>query len=129
MSETHLCESRKSTPVSPMWPAEDTWRVLPNGDRTCSFCGSLHPDDWTRLSKDVLDSTSETWIERSDKGYKFYVHQKGVRNDLEGGIKFYTWHIPSEEWAKEANLLWPDVQRLSKTKIEARMNKLRKSLQ
>ena len=124
MSETHLCESRKSTPVSPMWPAEDTWRVLPNGDRTCSFCGSLHPDDWMRLSKEALDPASETEIEKSDKGYKFYVHQKGVRNALEGGIKFYSWHIPTEEWASEANKTWLDVARASAAKREARMAKL-----
>lgn len=36
-------------------------------------------------------------IEPSDKGYKVYVHQPGVRNAHEGGIKFYMQHVPRGE--------------------------------
>lgn len=114
--ETHLCLSRATTPPAPFWPEKDTWRMRPNGDRCCSFCGSLHPDDWLRLMKEAADPEKETSIEMSTKTYKFYVRQKGVSSATEGGIKFYTWHIPSKEWAAEANKLHEDVLKASAVK-------------
>lgn len=66
----------------------DGWHVLPNGDRTCTFCGSLHPDDVLRL----LD-VPEVQFTTTDKSYKFYVRQPGVANAREGGIKFYVHHV------------------------------------
>ena len=122
--ESHLCGSRAHTPIPSTWPAEDTWHVRPNGDRCCSFCGSLHPDDWLRLMKEAAKPESKTVIYRSDKGYKFYVQQEGVANASEGGIKFYTWHIPSEEWASEANALHRDVVAASAAKRAAQMKVL-----
>jgi hypothetical protein len=121
--ETHLCLSRATTPISASWPERDTWDTRPNGDRCCSFCGSLHPDDWLRLMKDAANPESKTIIDRSDKGYKFYVQQESVANASEGGIKFYTWHIPSEEWAAEANAIHREVvsnsaaKRAAQTKV------------
>ena len=35
-------------------------------------------------------------VEPSDKSYKVYIHQPGVRNAMEGGIKFYTHHLPRD---------------------------------
>lgn len=123
-AETHLCQSRASTPPAKFWPEKDTWNTRPNGDRCCSFCGSLHPDDWLRLMKDAADMSSETVIDPTDKGYKFYVRQKGVKNASEGGIKFYTWHIPSDEWAAEANALHPSVVAVSRHKNAVAMQDL-----
>ena len=122
--ETHFCPSRESTPKISGWPDHDTWRVLPNGDRTCSFCGSLHPDDWMRLMDAAKDPDTKTWIDPSDKGYKFYVHQDGVANASDGGIKFYTWHIPSDEWAAKANAIHKEVLVASQSKMAARMARL-----
>jgi len=121
IEEHHLCPSRPGTPKAPGYPETDTWRVLPNGDRTCSFCGSLHPDDWLRLMGEAKDPESRTLIDKSNKGYKFYVHQAGVQNALEGGIKFYNWHIPSADWAAQANAMHQEVMVASRKKLEARM--------
>lgn len=100
--EELICPERKNVPHQADKPS-DTWRVLPNGDRTCSFCGSLHPDDYLRILKLAADEASPVTCERAvGKAYKWYVDQPGVRNALEGGIKFYTWHIPTEAWAAEA---------------------------
>jgi hypothetical protein len=80
---------------------KDHWlRFKTNGDRTCSYCGSLHPDDMFRLVKASADAPEDAphgsvvEIEPSDKPYKIYVNQPGVRNAHEGGIKFYTQHLP-----------------------------------
>lgn len=78
-----------------------------------------------RLMRDACDDTSETHIERATgKTYKFYVHQKDVSNALDGGIKFYVWHIPSDAWANEANALWPTVMSKSRKKQDAHFAKL-----
>jgi len=75
----------------------DTWEYSPNGDRICSFCGSLHPDDFMELVRQAAEGGAEevVEIEPSDKSYKIYVGRQSVRNASVGGIKFYTWHLPS----------------------------------
>ena len=70
----------------------DTWEYCPNGDRTCSFCGSLHPEDFLALVRLAAEG-QPVEIEPSDKSYKIYVGRRTVRNASEGGIKFYTWHL------------------------------------
>lgn len=79
----------------------DRWlKHKTNGDRTCNFCGSLHFEDFTRLvavaaaAPEDAPYRSVVEIEPSDKNYKVYVYQPGVRNASEGGIKFYMQHVP-----------------------------------
>ncbi|HEX5426631.1 MAG TPA: hypothetical protein VFW94_24135 [Candidatus Acidoferrales bacterium] len=86
---------------------QDHWdRHKSNGDRVCSYCGSLHPDDFLRLVHEAATAPDDAShgtvpeIEPSDKGYKIYVHQPGVRNAMEGGIKFYTHHLPRDAEGK-----------------------------
>jgi len=85
----------------------DYWeKFKSNGNRVCSFCGSLHPDDLFELVRTAANAPLEAEyhsvpeIEPSDKSYKIYVHQPGVRNAHEGGIKFYTHHLPRDEEGK-----------------------------
>lgn len=80
---------------------QDRWLKFKSIDnRVCSFCGSLHPDDFFRLVKEASEAPDDAeygtfpMIEPSDKGYKIYVRQPGVRNAHEGGIKFYMQHFP-----------------------------------
>lgn len=79
----------------------DHWQKFKtNGNRVCSYCGSLHPDDLFDLVRqsanapDDAEYNSVVEIEPSDKSYKIYVQQPGIRNAHEGGIKFYTPHLP-----------------------------------
>jgi hypothetical protein len=79
---------------------EDHWQKFKsNGNRVCSYCGSLHPEDFFALLKASADAPEDAVygsvpeIGPSDKGYKIYVSQPGVRNAHEGGIKFYTQHL------------------------------------
>lgn len=81
----------------------DRWQKFKRIDnRVCSYCGSLHPDDMFRLVKECAEAThdapyrSVVEVSFSDKSYKIYVHQPGVRNAHEGGIKFYTHHLPRD---------------------------------
>lgn len=74
--------------------APDTWDLGPDGNRTCSYCGSLHPDDFMAICRKAI--TDERYsVDPSDKRYKVYVRQPGVRNASEGAIKFYMQHAPA----------------------------------
>jgi hypothetical protein len=69
-----------------------TWQTMPDGSRTCSHCGSLHPADFTDIMWRYSQGEEGYEFDRSDKGYKDYGHRPGVRNASEGGIKFYGNH-------------------------------------
>lgn len=86
---------------------QDRWQKFKsNGNRVCSFCGSLHPEDMFALVKQAAEAPADAEyksvvnIEQSDKGYKVYVHQPGVRNAMEGGIKFYMQHLPRDPFGQ-----------------------------
>lgn len=83
------------------FPGPDHWQKFKAIDnRVCSYCGSLHPEDMFRLVKESANAPTDAdyhsvvEIEASDKPYKVYVHQPGVRNAHEGAIKFYMPHVP-----------------------------------
>lgn len=117
MSEAEfLCKSRDQ---GPRWPGKDHWRTEPNGDRTCSFCGSLHPDDFEKLLAEGADPRSDTKIDPSTKGYKWYVHRSEIKNASEGGIKFYNWHVPDEAAAERMNALLKPAIEASRVKFAA----------
>lgn len=69
----------------------DTWNVGPDGNRTCSYCGSIHPDDLMVICRKAMIDPAYG-IDGTDKSYKVYVRQPGVRNAAEGAIEFYTPH-------------------------------------
>lgn len=59
-------------------PKEDMWR----GDKTCSYCGSLHPDEFFKAIEEGLEITP------TDKSYKVYVS---------GSKKFYFQHLSTDQ--------------------------------
>jgi hypothetical protein len=96
--EKHTCSERFRS-VGP-WKKEeglDRWRIKKNGDRTCTFCGSMHPEDFKKQVELCLKDVSKCRIECSQKSYKYYVRRPEVMNADDGGIKFYTWHWDSED--------------------------------
>jgi hypothetical protein len=110
LPEPMLCPRRRESSLGDRnFPGPDHWeRHKSNGDRVCSYCGSLHPDDLFRLVKASAEAPEDAEyrtvveIEPSDKAYKIYVDQPGVRNAGEGGIKFYTSHLPRDSEGKIA---------------------------
>lgn len=81
----------------------DHWRVMKNGDKTCSFCGSLHPDDVIKKIKQHGFGV----VGFSDKGYKWYV---GCNSTIrlpdyqDGGFKYYRQH-DTDDFIKTYNEL------------------------
>jgi len=101
LPEPFYCRRRDESFVGASFPGPDHWnKFKSNGDRVCSYCGSLHWEDMLRLvhesaeAPEDADYSSTVEIEPSDKSYKVYVHQPGVRNAHEGGTKFYMQHVP-----------------------------------
>lgn len=76
---------------------KDKWRKESKGFRTCSYDGSLHPDDFMRLVREGAE------IEPTDKPYKFYVRAADAH--VKGAGKFYTHHL-SKEQGDEFIELW-----------------------
>lgn len=106
----------------------DYWQKFKsNGDRVCSYCGSLHFDDFRKLVLDATDDNSTISIEPSDKDYKVYVIRAGVRNAYEGGIKFYMWHAVHPV-SDEDNKLYTAAIKLSRKRFEDRMYQRRQEM-
>ncbi len=109
---------------------QDRWqRFKSNGDRVCSYCGSLHFDDFARFVKEAAEAPADApygigpEIEPSDKGYKVYVTRKSVRNASEGGIKFYMQHVPLTETGslavtEEQNRQYAEAVRRSRARFD-----------
>lgn len=96
----------------------DTWDIGPDGNRTCSFCGSIHAEDLMAIARKTL--TDERYgIEGTTKSYKVYVRQPGVRNASEGAIKFYKHHAPAKPSESDQQLFATAV-RLTGERTRAR---------
>lgn len=88
------CGSRDQNPVADRaFPGDDTWETRGDGTRVCSFCGSLHEDDFIDIVEHYVKGDEGYSFDPSTKAYKFYAHRPGTSNGSVGGIKFYTWHI------------------------------------
>lgn len=64
-------------------PFPDYWRKDVHNNRTCSFCGSIHPDDYINAIKEHGFGISE----RTTKSYKVYVNIPGAEM-----YKYYRYH-------------------------------------
>lgn len=77
-------------------PNPDRWDIDKNGLRTCSYCGSIHPNDLINLIKEHGIGI----IEHTDKRYKWYI--KATPNTEY--CKFYRYH-EDEKFINEYNKL------------------------
>ncbi len=97
----------------------DTWDFGPDGNRTCSYCGSIHPDDLMAICRKVLTDDRYS-IEGTTKSYKVYVRQPGVRNASEGAIKFYKQHAPAQPSKADCDL-FAEAVRVSARRFSEQM--------
>jgi len=120
--EAFLCGGRPYASSTKPLPNYDIWTTRPNGDRTCSLCGSLHPDDFKRILTEAADIRSFTWIDASRDGLMWPVHRPDILNGAMGGLRFFNWHSPSIEWCDEINQLLPEATRVSVIKYKRHLN-------
>lgn len=75
--------------------------------RICSFCGCIHPEDAIRLVKD-----HQFEVERSDKGYKVYLHPPGYRHSMEITLNRLRKRMEPED-VSEYNEIYPPLKAYS----------------
>lgn len=87
MSEEFKCPRRDPAfdAVSKL-PQFDTWDDR-EGARCCSYCGSLHPDDF------IARIEAGEQVAPTDKNYKAYIGDRGRH-------KFYFMHLSDEQRSK-----------------------------
>lgn len=122
----HRCGRRGESPMTSRQfggdkPLPDTWDLGPDGNRTCSYCGSIHADDLMAICRKTL-TDARYGVEGTDKSYKVYVRQPGVRNASEGAIKFYMAHAPGAP-TKEDQELFASATRVTTERFRASMAK------
>ena len=81
--------------------------------RACDFCGSVHPDDLIDHMRQIFIKTNSKYMVskifgRTSKTYKFYVDLPGKN----APIKFYMWHLSSEQLKEMQSLLPPKVDKI-----------------
>lgn len=81
MSEKFICPRSKAD----MRPYEAEWRK----DGTCSYDGSVHPDEFMAYVKAGKEVGS------TDKPYKFYLPE--YEGNYAGAHKFYTHHLSEDQ--------------------------------
>lgn len=72
------------------------WRRQKDDTLTCSYCGSLHPDDFMTIMDSYIQGLEGFAFSTTTKGYKLYGHRPGTSNAGDGGIKFYSDHLPED---------------------------------
>jgi hypothetical protein len=105
MTDTFFCKrgAGPDSPFKPPFNGEAHWRTEANGDRTCSYCGSLHPDDFLDIMQRYAAGEEGYRFELTTKSYKVYANRAGVRNANDGGIKFYGAHSVEEDDPRRAD--------------------------
>lgn len=91
---THNCGSRIQQQGPPGdGKFYDGYRTQPNGDKTCTYCGSLSEEDFFDIIEHyVAGDPGYKFEPASNKRHKWYANRPNVTNASEGGIKFYSWH-------------------------------------
>jgi len=79
----------------------DRWDKDQFGTRTCSYCGSVHPDDVLELIKEKGLGIQE----KTTKNYKVYINAGTGRY-----YKFYSYHWDEGDFIDKYNVLCAELQ-------------------
>jgi hypothetical protein len=95
VDEPFTCPMR---PTSPVFVAstegEDRWEKV-GGDRVCSFCGSMHPDEALAVFA-LAQSDERVGVDLCDGRDKVRFRRPGVGNAMQGALKFRMAHAPRD---------------------------------
>lgn len=81
----HRCPLRHSHSPLP----QDSWLLHANQDRVCSYCGSIHPHDYIRISQDPVSKLSML----SPKSYHISIARPTVPDARWGATYFLLPHL------------------------------------
>jgi hypothetical protein len=111
-SDTFICPHRPSDPNSVFnLPESDHWDKR-GDDMVCSYCGSMHPEQFLKLLPTIKKDSDDVWIELNDGRYKIYIERKGIKNAGDRAIKVYLNHIM--QWCKEQGMGEDEINELDR---------------
>lgn len=106
---------------------KDYWYKV-GKDLICSFCGSMHPNQFLQHCKNVIDDNAQhISVNLNDWKTKVYIERPEVRNASEGAIKFKLVHLP-EENKKEYIDVINKALKISWTMFMKKLNEEREKL-
>lgn len=100
------------------------WQPSANGEPTCSFCGSQHPDDFlAHLKRVVADPSIVVRVDLATQRHKAYLLRPDVAHAGDGPIKFYFWHLllVDDEVEMRIEHAWKHACDVSATKFSAHL--------
>lgn len=98
------------------------WLREPNGDKTCEYCGSWHPDEFLKFVNKIILTQGEIGrIELNDNKDKVYIYREKVSDAHEGAIKFKLAHL-SQGQLKEFEGIINSALKISYNKFMAKMD-------
>jgi hypothetical protein len=106
-----ICPLRKGDFGSSRFPTPDKWNKR-GIDRVCSYCGSLHPEEFLKLLPLIQEDSEQIYIEISDRRHKIYVRREGIKNAGEGAIKVYLAHV--KQWCDDQGMTDEEITELEK---------------
>lgn len=106
----HMCPLRAGDFMSGRFPGPDRWDKRGN-DRVCSYCGSMHPDEFLECVKKAADGVDGVELDVADRRHKIYIHRPGITNADGGAIKFYIAHFSDEQFKDNFDLLNTAISR------------------
>lgn len=119
--EYHTCPGRRQEgPWDASAACVDRWEWR-GDDRVCSFCGSLHPNDFESLLWRVLYD-EQVLIFPADHANKIYLQRPEVSDASQGALKYKKWHNLSAEWVARINPRFHEALEISLQRFQRRFD-------
>jgi hypothetical protein len=71
----------------------DIWMVSPDGDRYCSYCGSLHEEDQLAILAAYVNGEPGYEFGFIDEPDKRWVNRPTAKDAEKAAWSFYAWHV------------------------------------
>lgn len=85
----------------------DTW-MKDEGFRKCTYCGSVHPEDFEQFAHDVVvEGGKRLKLKGTQKGYKFYLV---AHPSYKKSGKFYTQHLTKKQYDDSKSIVLRALQ-------------------
>lgn len=99
------CPARMADPKATHVEGADYWQRR-GPDIECSYCRSMHPEDWFGWCRRCAEPDSRVRIDTSDKAGKWYIVRDGITHPGMGSTRFYHFHLPKEGSTELERLEW-----------------------
>ena len=90
----HICPMLSVDNLSSSKDGKSGWRLERNGDYTCTYCDSIHPEQFISFLDTVItDPSLFICAELNGNNGELVINRPGIKVAGEGSIKFYLPHL------------------------------------